>query len=264
MLDVDGYLLVAPEVSWAEHSVSKAATSRGSQQVDGAPVAHEYLDGLVEASAGVERVRCAYGVAALAGLVVDLESVQEGNGVHRAIYKAAARFVEMSRAGCWDADDAETLTLTTTGLRAAEPRQGEFEEALTSALKRVDGSATPCTVHGGTAASAADVFGATLGETCAATPTTRERRNVDMTWFPKCGITQLLITGTTLDELASKYGNALAEANAGCEVQFLFRTEDTRAQLVYAGHDPISGGVSLSVVTAPVLRSMLGRRMGTG
>lgn len=86
-----------------------------------------------------------------------------------------------------------------------------------------------------------------------ADPSPRELR-----WFPESGISPTVIEADSMDELASRYANALVAVNAGCPVPFLFRMEGNPHRLVYVSHDPVTGDVNVSPVTAAVLRSMLG------
>lgn len=141
VLDVDALLLAAPPVEWSPHDAA------------GAPTVDEFLDEHPVADLA-DLPDCRYGRAALEGVAADLAATVEGEGVHRAIFHAACRGVEMVRAGCWSVRDLDRLEDVALDLRAA-PRPEEWPEALAGALAGGREPDTGCAEH------APDLFEAT-------------------------------------------------------------------------------------------------------
>jgi hypothetical protein len=129
VLDVDEVLVEAEPVEWS------AADPVGRLTVDEFRDEHEQ-----------QSPSCTYGRHALDGEIARLETTVEGDGVHWAIYHAAARAVELVSAGCWSIDDVEKLAEVSAGLRTVE-RPEEFDEALANALRRTEAE-TACGLHG--------------------------------------------------------------------------------------------------------------------
>ena len=127
ILDVDFMAESVPAVSWDRNG------SAGEH-----PTVAEYLSNLGESPG------CPYGKQALAGVIADMESVSEGDGVHWAIYAAAARFVEMSLHGCWSEDEANELAVIAESCRSGRSGSAEFWDALASTLGKVTEAKSKC------------------------------------------------------------------------------------------------------------------------
>lgn len=145
VFDVDGLLMVAEELEWHPTTSVPDATV--------AEFLHEH-----PATGQV----CAYGRSALDGWVKELEDypVDVKAGFHQKIGNAGMRFVELTLAGCWSADDADSLRVVSN--RRDDPRPKEFDEAIAYGLGKGCVADTGCPVHGAGSA-AADVFDAIEG-----------------------------------------------------------------------------------------------------
>jgi hypothetical protein len=139
VLSAEYLRLVAPEPTWTARDSIGAIT----------------LDEWRDAHPVTLAPECHYGRSALSRIETEMLDTPEGSGVHRKVFHAARRAVELVGAGCWDLDDVDRLQKVALGMRT-DQRPEEWPEALINALKKGDQAVTDCGRHGTTAA---DDFG---------------------------------------------------------------------------------------------------------
>lgn len=129
VLDVDDVLMVAEPIPW------------GTREGTGGGTLAEFLEAHSDSGG------CAYGAKALDGVEHDLQHPKPGQHRHTMIYAAAARWVELVKAGCWDAkESSERLERIATGLRDGE-RPREWSEAQSSAVADDPDADARCSEH---------------------------------------------------------------------------------------------------------------------